>query len=111
MKTSDMTSPGPANTWVFVDENPDGINDAAFAVAMDGRYPATIWQDTPANYHCGACGFAFADGHSEVHKWRDPKTLALKTTYVNSGYTGLLSINNMDVVWVQERTTARLPGY
>ena len=24
----------------------------------------------PATYHNGACGFSFADGHSEIHKWR-----------------------------------------
>src|SRR5207302_8474038 len=28
------------------------------------------WQDIPASYHNGACGFSFADGHSEIKKWR-----------------------------------------
>jgi prepilin-type N-terminal cleavage/methylation domain-containing protein len=36
-KTSDMVLPAPSNLWVIIDENPDSINDAAFAVAMD--YP------------------------------------------------------------------------
>src|SRR5207249_4077150 len=76
-KSTDITLPQPANVWVMVDENPDSINDAAFAVAMDGKFPNTTWQDTPANYHCGACGFNFADGHSEIHKWRDAATLAI----------------------------------
>jgi len=106
MKTSDITVPAPVNVWVFVDENPDSINDAAFAVAMDGKYPNTIWQDTPANYHGGACGFAFADGHSEIHKWKDPKTLAIKTTYTTQNST-IPQQSNLDVVWVQERTTAK----
>ena len=106
MKTSDLTMPQPVNVWVFVDENPDSINDAAFAVAMDGKYPNTIWQDTPANYHGGACGFAFADGHSEIHKWKDPKTRAIKTTYTTQNST-IPQQSNLDVVWVQERTTAK----
>jgi len=106
MKTSDITLPPPVNVWVFVDENPDSINDAAFAVDMNGKYPVTTWQDTPANYHGGACGFAFADGHSEIHKWRDPQTLAIKTTYSIHNST-VYQAKNMDVVWVQERTTAK----
>jgi len=107
MKTSDITSPQPVNVWVFVDENPDSINDAAFATAMDARYPGTVWQDTPANYDCGACGFSFADGHSEIHKWRDSQTLAIPTTYTTHISTRSQP-KNYDVVWVQERTTARL---
>lgn len=107
MKTSDMTLPGPSSTWVIVDENPDSVNDAAFAVAMDGPYPNTTWQDTPANYHAGSCGFGFADGHSEIHKWKDPQTLNIKTTYIYRNSTVFQS-KNMDVVWVQQRTTAKL---
>ena len=107
MKTSQITVPAPVNTWVIVDENPDSINDAAFAVAMDSKYPNTVWQDTPANYHGGACGFCFADGHAEIHKWRDGQTLAIKTTFVAQNST-IFQRNNMDIVWVQERTTASL---
>ena len=106
MKTSDMTLPAPSNLWVMVDENPDSVNDAAFAVAMNNTYPNTVWQDTPANYHAGACGFLFADGHAEIHKWRDPQTLAIKTTFIAQNST-INQRNNMDVVWVQERTTAK----
>jgi hypothetical protein len=28
------------------------------------------WGDLPASFHNGACGFSFADGYSEIHKWR-----------------------------------------
>ena len=106
MKTSDITLPAPVDVWVMVDENPDSVNDAAFAVAMDSKYPNTVWQDTPANYHGGACGFLFADGHGEIHKWRDSQTLAIRTTFIAQNST-INQRNNMDVVWVQERTTAR----
>jgi prepilin-type processing-associated H-X9-DG protein len=106
MKTSDLTLPGAASTWVVVDENPDSINDAAFAVAMDSVYPNTVWQDTPANLHAGACGFSFADGHSEIHKWKDSQTLNIKTTYLYQNST-IAQRNNNDVVWVQQRTTAK----
>ena len=106
MKTSEITVPPPVNVWVFVDENPDSINDAAFAVDMNDPYPNTVWQDTPANYHGGSCGFTFADGHSEIHKWHNPQTLAIKTTYQTQNST-VAQRSNLDVVWLQERTTAK----
>ena len=57
----------PVNTFVFVDEHPDSINDAAFGVQMApaGSTSAVI-VDFPASYHNGACGFAFADRKSVV---------------------------------------------
>jgi prepilin-type N-terminal cleavage/methylation domain-containing protein/prepilin-type processing-associated H-X9-DG protein len=64
-KASDLAVPGPTMTWVYMDEHPDSINDAgAFAPNTANNIP-----DAPSTYHNGACGFAFADGHSEVHKW------------------------------------------
>jgi prepilin-type N-terminal cleavage/methylation domain-containing protein len=67
-KASDLRIPGPAQTWVYMDEHPDSINDAG-AFPPDG--PANI-PDAPATYHNMAAGFAMADGHSEIHKWRGP---------------------------------------
>jgi prepilin-type N-terminal cleavage/methylation domain-containing protein/prepilin-type processing-associated H-X9-DG protein len=61
----------PSRTWVFVDEHPDSMNDAYFAFDPDAYY----WIDLPASYHNGACGLAFADGHSEIKKWRFPSTI------------------------------------
>jgi len=78
-KASDLNIPGPTETWVYVDEHPDSINDA-------GCFPpnsSVNIVDVPATYHNGACGFAFADGHSEIHKWvgRTMKTTMEKVTY------------------------------
>jgi prepilin-type processing-associated H-X9-DG protein len=56
----------PAMVWVTLDEHPDCINDGFFIASRT----ATQWGDLPASYHNGACGFSFADGHAEIHKWR-----------------------------------------
>ncbi|HLH56649.1 MAG TPA: prepilin-type N-terminal cleavage/methylation domain-containing protein [Verrucomicrobiae bacterium] len=64
-KYSQFNYPGPDGTWVFVDEHPDSINDSGFF-----NPHAWSWADFPSTYHNGACGFSFADGHAEIHKWK-----------------------------------------
>jgi len=65
--------PKPSNIYVTLDEHPDSINDGYFD---DNANPDTSvfteWNDLPASYHAGACGFAFSDGHAEVHMWKSP---------------------------------------
>lgn len=74
-KDSDLIRPGPANTWVFLDENPTGINDGSFISDPDPAF--SEWIDYPAYYHNNAGGIAFGDGHAEIHKWRDGNILKL----------------------------------
>jgi prepilin-type N-terminal cleavage/methylation domain-containing protein/prepilin-type processing-associated H-X9-DG protein len=110
LKAADMTAPSPVNLWVLIDENPDSVNDAAFAVAMAGAKDnspgAYKWQDGPSTLHGGACGFSFADGHGEIHKWRDSRTIAMKTTYTQRYSFGQSQPGNPDIAWIQQRTTA-----
>ncbi len=65
-KISDAGPPSPSDLWVIVDEDARGLNDAAFAMEMVNPY----WHDLPGTYHNFGCGFAFADGHSETHRWQ-----------------------------------------
>jgi prepilin-type N-terminal cleavage/methylation domain-containing protein/prepilin-type processing-associated H-X9-DG protein len=69
LKTTDVVE--PTMTWVTLDEHPDSINDAFFITD-----PAVNnWQDRPASYHNGACGFSFADGHAEIKKWQSDSSI------------------------------------
>jgi len=65
-KISDVGPPSPSDLWVILDEDASGLNDAAFAMEMVNPY----WHDLPGTYHNIGCGFAFADGHSETHRWQ-----------------------------------------
>jgi prepilin-type processing-associated H-X9-DG protein len=101
-KLSTMSRPGPAMTFVLLDERQESINDGYFVVEMNG-YPdtkKTQLVDYPAAYHNNACGFSFADGHSEIHKWQDPRTyrprIPLTTTQTP---------DNKDVFWMQDHST------
>lgn len=103
---SDMVAPAPSNLWVFVDEHPDSINDGWNI--MNPRSDNT-WVDFPANYHNGACGYAFADGHAEIKKWTDkvPRDVpVLKQQRNNISNVGKRKGNN-DYWWVIERSTAK----
>jgi prepilin-type processing-associated H-X9-DG protein len=101
----------PANTWVFVDEHPDSINDAAFANACTGADSAGTAQiiDFPANYHNGACGFSFADGHSDIKKWLGSKIRDARVTYGRTTLTLNVPAGDswVDVQWMARNTTER----
>ena len=109
-KESELSNPGPANVWVMTDEHPDSINDGAFAVKMPASAAATFWVDLPAKYHGDACGFTFADGHSEIHRWRNPGVIPGVTGKTKDANSEVYSLRNEDVQWVAKRTTARKDG-
>ena len=73
-KMASLVKPGPANTWVIMDENPFSINDGSMAISAAASAGATYLVDYPAGNHNGAGGLAFADGHSLIHKWLDSRT-------------------------------------
>ena len=106
LKSTDMNDPGPSMTWVFLDERNDSINDGYFVVDMAGyaNQPAR-WKivDYPASYHNRSGGLSFADGHSEIKKWKDPRTMPKLSK--NDIPLDVTSPNNQDVLWMQERST------
>ena len=111
-KEADMGIPGASNLFVFLDEHPNSINDAAFAVKCDARGSSARMIDWPASYHNGAGGFAFGDGHAEIKKWLDPRTIV---PHKNSngmpsppGGLNQAAPNSKDVEWMQDRASAPL---
>jgi prepilin-type N-terminal cleavage/methylation domain-containing protein/prepilin-type processing-associated H-X9-DG protein len=78
-KESDLSHPGAANLWLFLDENPYSINDGfLLELPTDNANPptATGWIDCPASYHNRSCGISFCDGHAQIRKWTDPVVLS-----------------------------------
>ncbi len=96
-KASQIAAPGPAMLWVLVDEDPRGLNDAAFAFGMQ----TPEWVDMPGYYHNGGCGFAFADGHSETHQWLGPVPKTGPRGFITDAK------DQLDWSWMQQRTSAR----
>ena len=105
-KMGDMVDPGPAGTFVILDERETSINDAFFVVDMYGYdVPSrpTRMPDEPASYHNGAGGLSFADGHSEVHKWKEQWTKR-PVDYRNDSI-GSAPSPSQDVRWMQDHAT------
>jgi prepilin-type N-terminal cleavage/methylation domain-containing protein/prepilin-type processing-associated H-X9-DG protein len=70
----------PSSMWVFVDAHPDTGDSGGVSHPYDGVFSLPpggmsangncTWNDMPASYHQKRnCGFSFADGHAEIHRW------------------------------------------
>jgi len=95
-KTSEMVAPTPAGLWVLLEEAPESINDASWALGMN----TAEWIDFPSTLHEFGCIFAFGDGHTELRKWKDPRTTMprlMRTPVPGSP----------DWLWLAARTSAR----
>ena len=108
-KSSDFHTPGPSDVWVFSDEHPDSIDDALMYTA---NYAVTSFTELPGNQHGGACGLAFADGHSEIHKWVDGvMTSHSQVRYLGPNDPGVTqgvtcSSSDKDMLWLAAHTPA-----
>jgi prepilin-type N-terminal cleavage/methylation domain-containing protein/prepilin-type processing-associated H-X9-DG protein len=93
--------PQPSEIYVMLDEHPDSINDGYYLIDPGG----TGWGDLPASHHSNGGTFAFADGHSELHKWRGTtgsSATVRKVTY-NSWGGGVGY--KPDYGWIRHRTS------
>ena len=107
-KLSTLAKPGPAMSWVFMDEHPDSIDDTLLYTDPDATNDtmATTFTEYPAAYHAGAGAVAFADGHSEIHKWH------LTAAHQQITYSTLQRVTaapseKQDLEWLALRTPSK----
>ena len=99
-KDTSMIQPGPSMTYVLIDENEYSINDGYFVSdPAQGNY----WEDMPATRHGAAGGLSYADGHSEIKRWRDGKLM----NWTKSVGQTPSDPNAGDSSWLQQRATAK----
>ena len=77
-KFSQIKTPPPSKAFVFIDEHQNSIDNGLFYVSKRASpQPAAwvwYWVDFPSLRHAGGCGVSFADGHSEIWKFKEAKT-------------------------------------
>jgi prepilin-type N-terminal cleavage/methylation domain-containing protein/prepilin-type processing-associated H-X9-DG protein len=92
----------PVNTFVFLDEHPDTINDGFFVNNLDDYK----WGNMPGSFHAGGLNFSFGDGHMESHRWQTTNTARAP---VKGAVTGSIDANpRTDFEWLKQRTSVKL---
>jgi prepilin-type N-terminal cleavage/methylation domain-containing protein/prepilin-type processing-associated H-X9-DG protein len=66
--------PNPAYRIVFVD---DGGTSPSAMGGWTVHVTTEEWWDPPPVRHGDGTNFSFADGHSDYHKWKDPRTIEI----------------------------------
>ena len=99
---SQVVKPPPSETFVFICEHPDSIEDGSFRI----DFLARGWVSLPSGHHGRPGILSFGDGHAEKHRWRDPETFR---PYLRERYQGAINSNIKDVQWLRERTAPLTP--
>jgi prepilin-type N-terminal cleavage/methylation domain-containing protein len=103
-KISAMLRPGPQGTFTILDEDKNSINDGGFGTVGPNVTPVYEMIDWPSTAHAGACGLAFGDNHSEIHKWKDSRTVLNQPGYTTT------QAGNQDIWWMAVKATALING-
>jgi prepilin-type N-terminal cleavage/methylation domain-containing protein/prepilin-type processing-associated H-X9-DG protein len=77
-------------------------NGSFFLDPFGWDYPPNYWFIAwPSISHNNGAAFVFADGHCELHHWRDPRTYDSSMDMVSQS-------GSVDIGWLQEHATVRL---
>ncbi|HSU55931.1 MAG TPA: type II secretion system protein [Candidatus Dormibacteraeota bacterium] len=106
-RNTELVDPGYSKVFVFLDMREDSIDMGNFGTRMAGwpDQPGLYgFYDLPGFYHHLAAGFSFADGHSEIRRWRDSRTMP---PLQNEGEVDdwFDSPENQDVAWLQDHAS------
>ncbi len=101
-KSTDLNLPGPSDSWLFIDEHPDSIDDSILYTNPEYTDGTGIFTELPSGGHAGSCGITYADGHAEIHKWKDPITTLRAVSYST---IQRVSVNNSpDLAYMAQKT-------
>jgi len=99
--TNRFRIPRAATRFVFVDEGKCSGTGNTSTSPWDVGYTKPMWHDKPTVRHGNGTNWSFADGHSEYHKWRDPRTIELAND--PEVYDSMASVSHPgseDLTWV-----------
>lgn len=88
-KDSELVNPGPARTFVFIEEHEASAWLGAFRILPKGeKFTLTsgTWTSTPSGRHNQGCNITFADTHVEYWKWFWPKRSNLHSKLTANGH-------------------------
>ncbi len=100
---SEISPLSPAKVFAFQDVHPDNICLPGFVVNMPGGSEMEGFYHYPSGVHNRGGVISFADGHTEAHRWKDPRTLVPVTGGILAHWDA--SPNNADLAWIRGHTT------
>jgi prepilin-type N-terminal cleavage/methylation domain-containing protein/prepilin-type processing-associated H-X9-DG protein len=106
-KMNELNRPGPANSWLFIDEHPDSIDDGILYTDWAATNGTGQYSELVSSLHGGACGVSFADGHALVQRWFSHQTIQ-PVTY--NRVNDLSVTANKDLAWLAVHTPSGPPG-
>jgi prepilin-type N-terminal cleavage/methylation domain-containing protein/prepilin-type processing-associated H-X9-DG protein len=100
---------GASDAFVFCEENMCSLDDGYLQV----NSASPIYPNVPGSYHRKTCGFSFADGHVEAHRWMTGDLPGFVTKYYDTKSTATSladtgAKNNVDWLWFTSHATC--PG-
>lgn len=103
-KSAELAPARPAELLTFVDIAPNWICHSAFGIAM-----TAVYYQFPSVEHGPAGPIAFADGHADTHRWRDPYTFEMArsefVTHLNWAFS-----TYEDLKWLRDHATIAKPA-
>jgi prepilin-type processing-associated H-X9-DG protein len=92
----ELVIPTPDSLFIFTDGHEDVIESSPIYFQVTGGAPP------PASRHSRGAMFGFADGHVELHKWKDPRTIVPPTGVT---YSAPLITGDPDIAWLVRHGT------
>ena len=87
---------------VFMDEHEDSLSRCIFYLNRDINLE--VWSRLPASRHSNSGVMSYTDGHAEIHRWRDARTL-VPVKGVRQGGMAFVATGSPDWKYVWERLT------
>ena len=103
----------PSDAFVFCEENMCTLDDGYIWINMGNGAAAALYPNCPGSYHGNVCGFSFADGHCEAHKWKTGDLPGYVRTLYNQKLTSATCTAtgpnggrfNQDWIWLTTHAT------
>ena len=115
-KANDLARVTSSQLFTVIDESELTLDDGSFATDPDNQLGQFSVVDLPASRHGRAGSLAFADGHSEGHRWLDGRTsnpfFDRQGPFPGGGFGGkeFLLSSNKDIAFVQQHSTVPPSG-
>jgi prepilin-type N-terminal cleavage/methylation domain-containing protein/prepilin-type processing-associated H-X9-DG protein len=109
LKGSDLAHPGPANSWLFLDEHPNAIDDTILYIDPSYTNGIGTLTEMPSSLHNNAGTVSFCDGHAEIHKWQTsqmtlPVNAQVGVTVIGVYQQVAIFPYNTDLAWFASKT-------